>query len=86
MGTKAKLEFDLSRYKDFRLNFPDCQTQGNHWSLLVVFALPVLCFHCCCYCVVVVFIAPPAVKQSLKLIYKCHNKVGLVVGWSVSHG
>ena len=29
MLTKAKLEFDLTRYKDFTLNFPGFQTQGK---------------------------------------------------------
>ncbi|XP_052240686.1 cilia- and flagella-associated protein 47-like isoform X3 [Dreissena polymorpha] len=30
MTTKAKLEFDLSRYKDFTLNFPGFQTQEDY--------------------------------------------------------
>ncbi|XP_053397416.1 cilia- and flagella-associated protein 47-like isoform X4 [Mercenaria mercenaria] len=30
MLTKAKLEFDLSRYKDFNLNFPGYQTQEDY--------------------------------------------------------
>lgn len=30
MSTKAKLEFDLSRYKDFTLNFPGYQTQEDY--------------------------------------------------------
>lgn len=79
MGTKAKLEFDLSRYKDFRLNFPDCQTQGNHWRLLVVLALPVLRFHCCCCCYI-----PSPVRQSLKGVYRCHCKVNLLICWCVT--
>ena len=30
MLTKARLEFDLTRFKDFNLNFPGYQTQGKN--------------------------------------------------------
>ena len=33
-NTKARIEFDLSRYQDFQLNFTDSQTTGMQQSLL----------------------------------------------------
>lgn len=34
--TKCRLEFDLTRYKDFSLAFPGCQSQGQYSNAKVI--------------------------------------------------